>query len=177
MTTDELLIKGCQKNDRNAQRELFEKYSSYMMGVCLRYCGNEEDAKDVLHDGYIKVFDSIGKFKGNSKLTTWMARIFINLSINRLRHGRLKHPHVEFDLSKEVRTQEPNTLDSNTSSSPEKVLGAVQNLPDIYRAIINMYAVDGMSHKEIANALNITVGTSKSRLSRAREMLKSTLNR
>lgn len=176
MTADELLIKGCQRNDRNAQRELFEKYSSYMMGICLRYCGNEEDAKDVLHDGFIKVFDSIGKFKGNSKLSTWMARVFINLSLNRLRHGRLKHPHVEFDLSKEVITPDHNKQEENTNKNPEQVLAAVQNLPDIYRAIINMYAIDGMSHKEIAKTLDITVGTSKSRLSRAREMLKNTFN-
>ena len=142
-----------------------------MFAVCLRYCGNEEDARDVLQDGFYKILTKIKSFKGESKLETWMTRIFINEALNRFRHGRHKFHHMEFDSNIEVE-QEETELPSRDAS---EVMKAVQELPDIYRVVINMYAVDGMTHQEIGKLLGITEGSSKSRLSRARSLLKDRL--
>jgi RNA polymerase sigma-70 factor (ECF subfamily) len=173
LISEEELIKACKKNNRVAQRELFDRYSSKMMAVCLRYGKNHDDAKDLLQDGFYQVLTKIKSFKGNSKLETWMTRVFINLALNKLRHGRNKFYHQEFETkhSSMVELEEEEVVERN----PKEVLAAVQELPDIYRIVINMYAIDGLSHNDISKALGITVGSSKSRLSRARVMLNEIL--
>ena len=175
MGAEKQLIDRCKRNDRQAQKLLFDKYSSRMLGVCLRYCKDYEDARDVMQEGFVKVFTKISTFKGESSLATWMTRIFVNLSLNRLRQARLKYQHIDID---DVHHDLAGEMDDDVGGyewDQKGVLQAVQSLPDIYRTIINLYAVDGMSHQEIAKMLNVTVGTSKSRLSRARVMLKELL--
>ena len=169
MISEDELIKACKKNDRVAQKELFDRYSGKMLAVCLRYCRNQEDARDLLQDGFFKVLTKIKTFKGNSKLETWMTRVFINLALNKLRQGRNKYYHEEFEQKHESSISEAE--EELPQRDPKDVLRAVQELPEIYRIVINMYAVDGMSHKEISTALGITEGSSKSRLSRARNLL------
>ncbi len=156
---------------------LFEKYADKMMAVCMRYCKNKEDARDLLHDGFYKVFINIKSFKGESKIDTWMTRLFINLALNKLRHGRTKYYHDEFEAK-----HEPSFLPTEESSNkyniePNVVLDALKQLPDIYEIVLNMYAIDNMSHKEIASELGISVGSSKSRLSRGRVLLNTILKR
>ena len=170
MISEEELIKRCKNNDRVAQKELFDIYSGKMMAICLRYCKNQEDAKDLLQDGFYKVLTKIKSFKGQSKLETWMTRIFINLSLNSFRHGRKKYLHAELDDN--IQEEEVEVTEER---DPNKVLLALQELPDIYRIVINMYAIDGLSHKEISAMLNISEGSSKSRLSRARKLLNEKL--
>lgn len=175
MISDEELIRRCQHNDRSAQKMLFEKYANKMMATCMRYCKNEEDARDLLQEGYIKIYTNIRKFKGNSKIDTWMTRIFINLALNKQREGRNKYDHFEFDPKYEKAPLETEEVPENIE--PHTVLKALSKLPEKYKIVLNMYAIDNMSHKDISRKLGITVGSSKSRLSRGRVMLNTLLNR
>lgn len=155
---------------------LFDKYAQKMMRVCTRYTNNPEDARDLLHDGYYKVFTKIKSFKGNSRIDTWMTRIFINLALNKLRQGRHKYYHDEFEEKHEASFADP-AEETPPQVEPEEVLAALNELPEIYRIVLNMYAIDGLSHQEIAKQLGISVGSSKSRLSRARVQLNAKLKR
>ena len=175
MIREEELIQGCKQNDRSAQKMLFEKYANKMMAVCMRYCKNQEDAKDLLQDGFYKIFTSIKTFKGNSRIDTWMTRIFINLALNRQRQGRNKYSHYEFDTKFE-KADHVEEIPSEHIEAKE-VLKALNEMPDIYKVVLNMYAIDGLSHKEIAKQLGISVGSSKSRLSRGRTLLSAKLKR
>ena len=170
MLPDELLIQGCRKNDRKAQQELFVRYGKKMFAVCLRYCGNADDAQDLLQDGFIKVFDKIGSFRGDSPLEAWMTRLFINMALSIYRKNKRGPEIVEFlDETHDVAEEE---VEIKGAVGVEKVLEAIQLLPDKYRLIINLYVIDKMNHREIAEQLNMTEGASKSQLSRARQMLK-----
>lgn len=179
MSSDEELVRLCLQKDREAQKLLFEKYASKMMGICLRYTSNHEDAKDILQDGFVKVFTQLEKFEFKSSLQTWMSRIFANLAINRVTRGnQAKYTHVDIDEQYDLASETTqDDLDRWGGLTPKQVLGFVQQLPEKYRLVINMYAVDGFSHQEIAQKLNISVGSSKSRLSRARVMLKDNIKK
>jgi RNA polymerase sigma-70 factor (ECF subfamily) len=142
----------------------------------LRYSKNYDDAQDILQEGFIKIFKKIETFEGKSSIATWMSRIFVHTAINSFRKAHLKHVHVDITdeyysqrLSEEEKEEEPDQLEQST------VLECIQKLPDIYRVILNMYAIDGLNHNEIAQELKVSVGTSKSRLSRARVLLKEQL--
>lgn len=176
MISEQELIERCKKKDRLAQKLLFEKYAHKMMGVCIRYAKNSEDARDLLHDGFYKVLIKIGSFKGNSKLETWMTRVFINTALNKQRHGRNKFYHDSFEEKHEVGL-ENTEHQPRYDVEPNDVIKALNELPDIYRIVLNMYAIDNLSHKEIADQLDISVGSSKSRLSRGRVLLNELLNK
>lgn len=147
-----------------------------MYGYCLRYTGNPEDANDLLQDGFVKVFEFIGTFKGDSALEAWMTRLFINLAISRFRKRNSGPRFVEVEktpLTEQAdETEEMNVEPHNL----DQVLSALMKLPEKYRLVINLYAIEKMSHKDIADQLGISEGTSKSTLSRARVMLKELLN-
>ena len=174
MSSEEELVKLCATKDRQAQKELFEKYASKMMGICLRYTDNTDDAKDLLQDGFVKVFTRINSFKFKSSLYTWMSRIFVNLAINRI-NRKIQHQSLE-DTQELAATEEIKDAPSWGNLTKQEILNEVRALPEIHRAIINMYAIDGMGHAEIAKMLNISVGSSKSRLSRARVLLRERIN-
>jgi RNA polymerase sigma factor (sigma-70 family) len=175
LISEEELIRRCKEHDRSAQKMLFEKYANKMMAVCMRYCKNQEDAKDLLQDGYYKVFTSIKSFKGNSKIDTWMTRIFINIALNKQRLGRNKYNHYEFDTNFEK--AEMSEEEPNEEIDAKIVINALNELPDIYKVVLNLYAIDGLSHKDIAKQLGISDGSSKSRLSRGRSLLNAKLKR
>lgn len=169
------IVERCKSRDRQAQKELFERFSPKMMSVCMRYCRNEDDAKDVLQDGFVKIFTKIKSFKGESRVETWMARIMVHTSLNFIQRVRKSKLFVEFDPNMDVK-DEKYEVDREQPEVSE-VMRAVEQLPEIYRIVINMYAVDGMGHKEIAKLLGITEGSSKSRLSRGRQLLKEKFER
>jgi RNA polymerase sigma factor (sigma-70 family) len=171
----EALISGCRKNDRKAQQQLFEKFASKMFGHCLRYSKNEDDAKDILQEGFIKVFEKIGTLKEASQLESWMTRVFINLALTFWRKANKLPDFVdvlEIDAANEEIQEEKNDL---TQMGPEQVLQWMHELPETYRMVLNMYAIDQMTHQEIAQSLGITVSNSKSILSRARKTLRDRL--
>ena len=170
---DEDLIEACKKQDRAAQQQLFERYSYKMMAICIRYSDTRQDAEDLLQDGFIKVFAKIGSFKRNSSLSTWMSRVFINMAINRL--NRDKRRFKETSLEDEYVNYDDNDIDLPKNVDGQEVLNAMKELPDKYEVVLSLYAIDGMNHREIANLLGISEGGSKSRLSRARNLLRDML--
>jgi len=164
------IIAGCVKKDRNAQKSLYEKYAAKMFGFCLRYSNSRSDAQDLLQDGFIKVFDSIATLKEASQLEGWMSRVFINLALSRFRKTSRGPIHVDVvDVVDE-------TTDSVEVSSDfmeiEEVFQCLMSLPENYRMVINLYAIDKLSHKEISETVGISIANSKSLLFRARVMLK-----
>ena len=163
------IIAGCVKKDRNAQKSLYEKYAAKMFGFCLRYSNSRADAQDLLQDGFIKVFDSIATLKEASQLEGWMSRIFINLAMSKFRKSSRGPVMVEvidvLDDSEEVSTDdEPMEVNA--------VLNCLMALPEKYRVVLNLYAIDKLSHKEISETVGISIANSKSLLFRARVMLK-----
>jgi RNA polymerase sigma-70 factor (ECF subfamily) len=174
---EQYIIDGCAKGNAECQRMLFDKLYSKMLALCKRYTGNTDEAKDMLQDGFIKVFENIHKYRGESSLQTWVSRIMINNAINQLKKNqRLSLVSLEneghFDRADETEEEATDAIDD---LNPEKVIELIQQLPTGYRTILNLYAIEGFTHKQIAIALGIAEGTSKSQLSKARQLLKQEL--
>jgi RNA polymerase sigma-70 factor (ECF subfamily) len=148
-----------------------------MYGVCLRYCSSREDAEDLLHDGFVKVFEKIGSFKGQSALETWMTRVFVNEAISRIRKRKSRGEWFTLDAETEVADDAEEADEPENEWNADTVMQAVAALPDKYRIIINLYAIEQRSHKEISELLGIAEGASKSQLSRARAMLRELLHK
>jgi RNA polymerase sigma-70 factor (ECF subfamily) len=165
------LIKGCLRRDPNAQQQLFDIYSSKMYGVCYRYVKHAMEAEDVLVVAFTKVFERIGQFKNEGSFEGWIRRIMINESLTYLRKKRTMY--VETDLEKADR--EPDYSQLSNHLEAEDLLKMIDQLPPGYRVVFNMYAIDGYTHKEIADQLGINENTSKSQLSRARTYLQKLL--
>ena len=162
------LIKGCIEENPEMQKLLYDRFSSKMYGVCLRYTENTEDANDVMQEGFIKVYKSLPKFRGEGSFEGWIRRIFINTSIE---HFRKK---VKLYNVNEVHenTIEDAELDALDSLATKDILNIINELSPGYKQVFNMHVVEGYSHKEIADILGITEGTSKSQLARAKGALK-----
>lgn len=177
---EKVLITECIAGNKDAQRELFRLYSPKLLGICARYCSHMEDAKDALHDGFVKILTQIEKFNHNSKLETWMTRIMINTAIDKFKAGirfNLYDDHEKvFDLSDDDKEQDGWMLE-DSSPTMDELLQCVRELPTGYRMVFNMYAIEGFGHKEIAAKLGIGEGTSKSQLARARKMLMEMINK
>lgn len=167
------IILGCQQQDSWAQKELFSLMGGKMFGICLRYAGNRNDANDILQDGFLKVFEKIHQFKFEGSFEGWMRRIFVNLSLERFR-GQFKVVNIQ-DAVRE-NTQFSND-DIVSSLAAEELIAMIQELSPKYRAVFNLYAIEGYSHKEISEMLDITEGTSKSNLSRARSILQDKVSK
>jgi RNA polymerase sigma-70 factor (ECF subfamily) len=148
-----------------------------MYGVCLRYCSSREDAEDLLHDGFVKVFEKIGSFKGQSALETWMTRVFVNEAISRIRKRKSRGEWFTLDAETEVADDAEEADEPENEWDADTVMQAVAALPDKYRIIINLYAIEQRTHKEIGELLGIAEGASKSQLSRARAMLRELLHK
>ncbi|MFT5511670.1 MAG: RNA polymerase sigma factor (sigma-70 family) [Bacteroidia bacterium] len=175
LATEQDIISACIDNDSRAQKILFENYAPKMLGVCARYCSNMEDAKDALHEGFIKVFQRIEKFKGSSTLETWMTRLMINTAIDNFKKST-KYMHFE-DAEKVHEYSNDDTsyilnLEDDQEVRMSDLRKVIAQLPDGYKMVFNLYAVEGYSHNQIAEELNISTGTSKSQLARARTLLK-----
>jgi RNA polymerase sigma-70 factor (ECF subfamily) len=177
-TTDAEWIEACKRGERVAQRWLYEKYAGKMFYVCQRYVQNADDARDVLHDAFIKAFAHIGSFRGDAGVETWLSRIMANTSINCIRKHARKG--IEKDVEKVKLADEDDStgmLDAPHHLTAQQVLQFITELPIGYRTVLSMYALDGFSHQEIAKTLGISEGTSKSQLAKARRMLKERLER
>ena len=169
---DSALVKKCIKGDARAQRALFEKFAPKMLGVCMRYAKNSEQAEDVLQDGFVKVFTKLSNYSGNGSLEGWIRRIIVNTALDEIRRN------VKFQANVNVDDVDYKLeLDSHIVEglAAEDLMKIVNDLPDGYRIVFNMFAIEGYSHKEIAMQLNISENTSKSQYSRARAYLKTKL--
>lgn len=166
------LIKGCRRQDRQAQQRLFDLYSGRMYGLCLRYVKDPMQAEDIVVVSFTKVFDRIDQFKGEGSFEGWVRRITVNEALTWLRRNRAMA--LETDLGEADREPDYHQLADHLEA--DDLLRMIDRLPPGYRVVFNMYAIDGYSHKEIAEQLGISENTSKSQLSRARNFLKKLLS-
>lgn len=171
LSKEEALISGCRKQNRMAQQELYASYSGKMYSLCCRYVKSSMEAEDVLVGAFTKIFDKIDQFKGEGSFEGWIRRIVVNEALTWLRKNRSMY--VETDLEKA--DYEPDYKSASDHLEAEDLLRMIQQLPTGYQIVFNLYAIDGYSHKEIAEQLNISENTSKSQLSRARVYLQKLL--
>lgn len=165
--TLEQLIKQCQRNNTNAQSELYKLFSGKLFSVCLKYSRNYSEAEDNLQDAFLTIFNKISQYKHKGSFEGWMKRIVINTALQRYREkGVFSLVHEEIEDTEVTLSIEEESL------SLDYLLGLIQQLPDRYRLVFNLYVLDDYSHKEISRMLEISTGTSKSNLARARYILK-----
>ncbi len=166
------IIKGCILWNSAAQEELYKLYSKKMYWTCLYYSKDQTEAEDVLQEGFVKVFNNIKQFDNKGSFEGWMKRIMINTALER--HRKKKFLYTVEDISEYESNIDENKYDDNNISSQiseQELLKMIQELTPQYRMVFNLYAVEGYSHAEIADKLNISEGTSKSNLARARQIL------
>lgn len=166
------MVQGCIDGDAVAQRALYDLYSRKMMGVCLRYTRYPEDAQDILQDGFVKVFTKIEMYSGKGSLEGWVRRIIVNTALEWLRKNKIAMNSLEADELHVAHVSFDNVSDE---SHTDDLLQLIQKLPAGYRTVFNLYAIDGYTHKEIAEQLEISEGTSKSQFSRARTLIQKML--
>ncbi len=164
---DELLIKECIKGNRLAQKALYDKYAAKMLGVCARYANDIPAAEDILQEGFVKTFRNLEKFRFDGSFEGWLRRIMVNTAIEAYRRKNHLYPLLEaadsqFDISYD------HVLNKLAA---DDIMEIINRLSPGYKTVFNMYVVEGFSHKEIAKQLNISEGTSKSQLARARYIL------
>ena len=167
----EELIHNCKKGKRQAQAELYRKYSGILFGMCLKYSRNKTEAEDNLHDSFMTIFDKIDQFKFNGSFEGWIKRITVNTVLQKYR--KEQHLNVVSENIGEELDVDTEQADISLSS----LLGYIQELPNKYRLTFNLYVLDGYSHKEISAMLGTSTGTSKSNLARAKMILREKIEK
>ncbi len=170
---EQQLIESCKKGNRRAQKELYETYSRKMMGVCLRYVSDRETARDLLQDGFVKVFTSMDSYSGAGSFEGWMRKIFVNNALEYLRKSDVLRDATDLDNTAEL--VQPNGSVISDMSAVE-LMQLVQALPVGFRTVFNLFAIEGYSHKEISEMLVITESTSRSQYTRAKQLLQRKIN-
>ncbi len=170
------LIKRCIEWDRNAQNELYRRYANVMFAVCFRYSRTREDAEDTLSEGFMKVFDNIKNFKFSGSLEGWIRRIMVNCSIDKYRKNSIiMDDYAIVENQPEIKNSYYDAVHSQFDA--EELMSMIQKLPPAYKMVFNLYSIEGYKHKEVAELLGISEGTSKSNLSDARAILQKALNK
>lgn len=171
MLSEQELVRGCAKGDRALQKALYNRYCRKMMATCSRYAHSTQEAEDILQEGFIKIFNNIHSFRSEAKLETWITRIIINTALNSHRQKLYMLPMVDVNDLQIPEEEGVNLSDFNLS----ELISMVQSLPDGCRIVFNLFAIEGYGHKEIAEMLTISEGTSKSQYSRAKNLLRAKL--
>ncbi|GAB1308317.1 RNA polymerase sigma factor [Urechidicola sp. KH5] len=164
----EKLIKKCAENNRDAQAEIYQLFASKLFALCLKYSKNYQEAQDNLQDGFVTAFQKIHLYKNKGSFEGWLKRIIINTALQKYRNKPMLSLVHEVQQAPEIAIN----FEENEWSIDE-LLCLIQDLPERYRLVFNLYVLDGYTHKEIAEILTISIGTSKSNLSRARDILKT----
>lgn len=170
----EAIILGCKQNDRQSQKELYSNFYSYAMSICLRYTGGEADAVEVLNDGFMKLFKNIEKFDIDKPFKPWLRRILVNACLDHIKKNA-KHNYLA-DIS-EAEIEETSQVAPDHDLNYNEILEKIGQLSPAYRAVFNLYVIDGYKHHEIAEQLGITTSTSKANLTRAKAALRSLLSK
>lgn len=165
----EQLIENCKSNDAKAQSELYKLFSGKLFAVCLKYSRNYVEAEDNLQDAFLTIFKKIEQYKNKGSFEGWLKRLTVNTVLQQYRNEKV------FDIVNETIADEVEVEIDEDDLSIDYLLQIIQKLPDRYRLVFNMYVLDGYSHKDIAEMLDIHIGTSKSNLARARQILKQTI--
>ena len=171
--TEAKLVAALKAGESKAHKVVYERYASKMLAVCTRYVANRADAEEVMIDGFMRVFEKINQFREDGSFEGWVRRVMVTESLMFLRRNKSWRQEVAID---EI-TSEPDYEWAETSLEAEDLLRMINQLPDGYRTVFNLYAVEGYSHTEIADMLGISEGTSKSQLSRARSLLQANLKK
>lgn len=165
------IVAACQKNDRKAQRDLYDLFSKKFFVICLRYASDYSSAEDMLQEGFIKLYAKIGKYNDSGSFAGWASRVISNNCIDIIRKKNNLYAISDY---------QENSLETYTINALDKLIGediikVIQTLPKGYKTVFNMYVIEGYTHKEIGEKLNISAGTSKSQLNRARKLLQKKL--
>src|ERR1043165_5995914 len=170
--TEEAILKGCLQNDPTAQRELYNRYSPKMLSVCYRFAHNREDAEDMLQEGFIKIFSQMHTFGNRGAFEGWIRRIVVHTCINILKKNKKFNESVDIIHATTIQIREESVP---AIIQAKQVVECIRLLPIGYRTVLNLYAVEGYSHREIANMLDIEESTSRSQYTRAKAMLEGIL--
>jgi len=165
-------IQACVAKERWAQRKLYEDYYGVLIGVCLRYANNKDEAMDILHDGFIKIYRNISRYQPGTSLVAWMRRIMVNTAIDYYRKQARRRTE-DIDQAYDVVSRIPGPL---SQISTREIMECIQRLSPAYRAVFNLYVIEGYSHKEVADILGITESTSRSNLVKSRIKLKDMMS-
>lgn len=170
--TEEQMLQGCLKNDASVQEALYNRFSPRMLGVCYRFARNREDAEDMMQEGFIKVFSQIHQFRGQGALEGWIRRIIVHTCINILKKNKKFSDSVDLFHASTLHLKEDNIP---SLLQAKQVVECIRLLPLGYRTVLNLYAIEGYSHREIASILDIEESTSRSQYTRAKSMLEDIL--
>ncbi|MEP6749781.1 MAG: sigma-70 family RNA polymerase sigma factor [Bacteroidota bacterium] len=170
--TEESILKGCLRNDAVAQKELYNRYSPKMLAVCYRFAHNREDAEDMLQEGFIKVFSQIHTFRNQGAFEGWVRRIIVHTCINNLKKNRKFNESVDLIHATAMQVREESVP---SIVQAKQVVECIRILPIGYRTVLNLYAIEGYSHREIGSMLDIEESTSRSQYTRAKQMLEDIL--
>jgi len=172
--TEEAILQGCLQNDAVAQKELYNRFSPKMLAVCYRFGHNREDAEDMLQEGFIKVFSQIHTFRSQGAFEGWVRRIIVHTCINNLKKNKKFNESVDIIHATTLHVREESVP---SIVQAKQVVECIRLLPIGYRTVLNLYAIEGYSHKEIATMLDIEESTSRSQYTRAKQMLEDILVR
>ncbi|HRP55304.1 sigma-70 family RNA polymerase sigma factor [Agriterribacter sp.] len=170
--TEEAMLKGCIRNQAAAQQELYYRYSPKMLSVCYRYAKSREDAEDMLQEGFIKIFGQLKQFQNRGALEGWIRKIIVHTCINNLKKNKKFAESVDIIYASGVHIREESVP---SIVQAKQVVECIRMLPIGYRTVLNLYAVEGYSHREIATMLDIEESTSRSQYTRAKAMLEDIL--
>jgi RNA polymerase sigma factor (sigma-70 family) len=170
--TEEAILQGCLKNLATAQRELYNRYSPKMLAVCYRFAHNREDAEDMLQEGFIKVFSQIHTFQSKGAFEGWIRRIIVHTCINNLKKNKRFNESLDIVHAHGVQVREESVP---SIVQAKQIVECIRILPIGYRTVLNLYAIEGYSHREIADMLDIEESTSRSQYTRAKQMLEDIL--
>lgn len=171
---EQRIIELCKQGDRAAQKALFDKLSSRMFPVCLRYMGNREAAEDVLQEGFISLFSKLGSYSGEGSFEGWARKVFVNTALMTLRKNDVMRQSEDIETAWSVSSEDPGALQK---ISYNELMRMIAELPTGFRTVFNMFLIEGYSHKEIGEALGISEATSRSQLQRARVMLQNRIKK
>ena len=172
--TEQELAEGCKKNSRKHQQALYQCYAGKLFALCLRYAGDRMQAEDFLQEGFIRIFSKIEQYKGDGSLEGWMKRIMVNTALQHLRREKSLPKIADIDDAAPVSEHGADALDQMAAT---ELIELIEQLPTGYRMVFNLYVIEEYSHKEIADELGISEGTSKSQLARARNLLQKLLKK
>ena len=171
---EEQIIEGCIRKNRRARKELYEQYHRPMLGVCLRYSSSKDEAEDIMLMGFMNIFKKIESFSNKGSFIGWMKRIMVNTAIDNYRKNKKHYKHsdiADFEEEPTLSVEFPDNL------AVKDILAMVQSLPQGYKIVFNLFAIEGYSHLEIAEMLNVSVNTSKTQLFHARKFLQRELEK
>ena len=175
MMNEQELIEQCKKQNSKAQKILYDRYAGLFLGICMRYVYERSEAEDILQEGFLKIFTKIKEFEGRGSFEGWMKRVIVNTAITHY-HKNLKHNTYHYDIGEVQESKFENEKYKDSEFTGDELLKVINSLPEGYKMIFNLYAIEGYKHKEISTLLKIDINTSKSQYSRAKKLIRKKLS-